>query len=86
MVVPSLVPSDFVNVDIEVGAFQRVGAGSLVVAGEEIVKEGGPNCLCRYVVYLLGLTLNNNNKEEFKTFDGCFPMKQLESRGAVVVL
>ena len=86
MVVPPLVPCDFANVDIVVGAFQRVGAGSLVIAREEIVKEGAPNCLCRYVVYLLGLMLNNNNKEEIKSIDGCCLMKQLENSGAEVVL
>lgn len=58
-VVPSLVPYDFANVDIEAEAFHREGVEIPGVVGEGIVMEEDLNCLYRLAFYLLDLTLNN---------------------------
>lgn len=57
--VPSLVPYDFANVDIEAEAFHREGVEIPGVVGEGRVMEVDLNCLYRLVFYLLDLTLNN---------------------------
>ena len=57
MVVPSLVPYDFVNVGIEAEAFHREGVEILGVAGEGKVTEGGPSCLYPHAFSPLDLML-----------------------------
>ena len=58
MVVPSLVPYDFVNVGIGAEAFHSEGVGILGAVEEGRVTAEDPNCLYRPVFCLLDLMLN----------------------------
>ena len=60
--VPSLVPYDFANVDIEAEAFHREGVEIPGVVREGRVMEEDLNCLYRLAFYLLDLTLNNRQE------------------------
>ena len=64
VVVPLLVPCDFANVDIVLGASRREEAGSLEFAKEERAKGEGPGYLFLCVVYLLDLMLKQQQQQQ----------------------